>query len=77
MVQIATQPDQTSLSQGDPLALQLAEALKETKLHKDSFPILVRLKKLKHFFQAAYNFFAYYGWHCVTDIYCIVCGEVY
>ena len=57
MVQTATRPDQNILSQGDQLAMRLAEKLRETKLRKDSFPILARLKKLKQFFQIAYNFF--------------------
>src|SRR5215216_7433552 len=57
MVQTATQPEQNILSQGDPLAFQLAEKLKGAKPRKDSFPILTRLKKLKQFFQIAYNFF--------------------
>src|SRR5215216_4133612 len=57
MVQTATQPEQNILSQGDPLAFQLAEKLKGAKPRKDSFPILTRLKKLKQFFQTAYNFF--------------------
>jgi cyclic beta-1,2-glucan synthetase len=57
MVQVVTQPDQSILSQGDPLALQLAEELRDSKLRKDSFPIPTQLRKIKHFFQAAYSYF--------------------
>jgi cyclic beta-1,2-glucan synthetase len=57
MVQVATRIDQTSSYQNDTLASQLAEQLKASQPRKDSFPIPTRLKKLKQFFQTAYNHF--------------------
>jgi cyclic beta-1,2-glucan synthetase len=57
MVQAAARIDQTLSYQNDTLALQLAEQLKTSQPHKDVSPIPGRLKKLKHFFQIAYNHF--------------------
>ncbi len=57
MVQAAERTDQNLTYQNHTLASQLAEQLKTSRPRKDSFPIPTRLKKLKQFFQAAYNYF--------------------
>ena len=57
MVQAATRIEETLSYHNDILASQLAEQLKASELRKDVFPIPARLKQLKQFFQAAYNYF--------------------
>ena len=44
-------------SQNEKIATSLAEKLKDARPRKGSFPIPGRLKVLKEFFQAAYNYF--------------------
>src|SRR6187399_1067662 len=44
-------------SQNEKLTANLAEKLKDARPRKGSFPIPGRLKVLKDFFQAAYNYF--------------------
>ncbi|HEU0293088.1 MAG TPA: glucoamylase family protein [Anaerolineales bacterium] len=57
MVQAATRIDQTLTYESDTLASQLAEELRSSQLRRDSSPVPARLKKLKQFFQTAYNHF--------------------
>src|SRR5215207_6902144 len=57
MVQATARIEQNPSLQNDTLAFELAEALRESKSHKGSFPVPGRLKKIKQFFQAAYSYF--------------------
>ena len=57
MLQAATLIDQTLTYQNDILASQLAEQLRTSRPRKEVSPIPTRLRKLKQFFQAAYNHF--------------------
>ncbi|HJS19848.1 MAG TPA: hypothetical protein VJ785_13960, partial [Anaerolineales bacterium] len=57
MFQISTRSDAPSHFRNNDPATTLAEKLKDSKPHKGTFPIPGRLKKLKDFFQAAYNYF--------------------
>ena len=57
MIDAATRIDRDLVDQSDILASQLAEQLRASQPRKGPFPIPARLKKLKQFFQTAYNFF--------------------
>ena len=57
MVQAAARIDHTLSYQNDTLASQLAEQLKTSRPRRELSPVPTRLKKLKLFFQMAYNHF--------------------
>ncbi len=57
MVQVSQNVAAPVISQKEQRVIELAKKLKDVRARKGSFPIPGRLKQLKDFFQAAYNYF--------------------